>query len=53
MSKNKLSLSYRILRSFGLNYPEKEYGNVSFFEVTRKFFKTYKDAFIISFFLHV
>lgn len=52
MEKKKLSYSYRFLRSIGLNYPEEEYGNVSFYQVLKRCVKTYKDAFIGSFFMN-
>ena len=35
----KLSLTYRFLRTIGLNYSEEEYGQVNFFTVVGKFFK--------------
>lgn len=34
----KLSLTYRFLRGIGLNYSEEEYGQVSLWQVIRKFF---------------
>lgn len=52
MSKNKTSLTYRFLRKIGLNYPADEYGNISFYSLILKFFKTYRDAFLISFFMN-
>lgn len=35
---NKLSNSYKILRLLGLNYPEEEYGNVSFCTIFKQCF---------------
>ena len=37
MEKKKLSLTYRFLRFLGMNYSEKEYGNVSLSQVFVKF----------------
>lgn len=36
--KKKLSLTFRLLRSFGFNYSEEEYGDVSLWRVIRQFF---------------
>jgi acetyltransferase-like isoleucine patch superfamily enzyme len=36
--KQKLSLTFRFLRSIGLNYPEEEYGNVNPFRVIKQCF---------------
>lgn len=49
MSENKLSLTYRILRKMGLNYSEKEYGQVTFRQVIKRALKTYKDSFILKY----
>lgn len=38
MQQKKLSLTYKLLRSIGLSYPEEEYGQVSPWQVIRKFF---------------
>lgn len=38
MEKNKLSLTFRLLRALGFNYSEEEYGDVSLLTVFRKFF---------------
>lgn len=48
----KLSKTYRLLRLMGLNYPEEEYGQVSFFDVTSRFFKTIKDAILLNWFMN-
>ncbi|MCM1142830.1 MAG: acyltransferase [Muribaculum sp.] len=37
-TKNKLSLTYRLLRKVGLNYSEEEYGQVTLWQVISKFF---------------
>lgn len=49
MATKGLSLTYRFLRSIGLNYPEEEYGQVSLLDVVRKVIKTYRDAFLMKF----
>lgn len=36
--KKKLSLTFRLLRYFGFNYSEEEYGDVSLWRVIRQFF---------------
>lgn len=41
----KLSLTYKLLRLIGLNYPEEEYGQVSLWDVICKVIKSYRDAF--------
>lgn len=38
MGKNKLSLTYRFLRSLGFNYSEEEYGQVSLLRVIKQAF---------------
>lgn len=38
MEKEKLSMTFRILRGLGFNYSEEEYGNVSLWKVFCKFF---------------
>lgn len=49
MDKNNLSLTYRMLRKFGLNYSEKEYGQISVWQVFKRVCKTYRDGFLIKF----
>lgn len=49
MNSKKKSLTYRFLRSIGLNYPEKEYGQVSFWQVFYKIYKTYRNGFLLKF----
>ena len=47
MESQKLSTTYKILRSIGLNYPEEEYGDVSITRVVGQFFRnTYHDLLI-------
>ena len=38
MANTNTSLTYRMLRKFGFNYSEEEYGNVSLWRVIRQFF---------------
>lgn len=44
MGKKKLSLSFRLLRAFGFNYSEEEYGDVSLLRVIRQFFHNIRMA---------
>lgn len=46
-----LSTAYKFLRKLGLNYPEEEYGQVSFGQIFTKTFKTFRDAFLLKFFM--
>jgi acetyltransferase-like isoleucine patch superfamily enzyme len=46
--KKKLSLTYRLLRTLGFNYPEDEYGNVSIFRVIKQFFLNIFHAILLS-----
>lgn len=48
----KLSLTYRFLRLIGLNYPEEEYGQVSFLRVVKEFFLKYYHGFLIKFLMN-
>lgn len=53
MSKQeKLSLMFRILRGLGFHYSEEEYGHVSLWEVIKRVHKTYRDSFLIKFFMN-
>lgn len=45
----KFSVSFRLLRRMGLNYSEKEYGQVSFWKVFKRVCKTYRDRFLLKF----
>ena len=45
----KLSKTYKLLRLLGLNYPEQEYGQVSFYSVIKRTFKTYRDSFLLKY----
>lgn len=42
-----LSLTFRLLRKIGLNYPEQEYGQVSFTQVINRSMKTWRDSFLL------
>lgn len=46
---NKVSKTFRFLKLLGLNYSEKEYGQVSFKNVVAKIYKTYRNGFLIKF----
>lgn len=48
----KLSLTYRFLRFIGLNYSEKEYGQVSLWIVIKRVCKTYRDGFLLKFLMN-
>lgn len=48
----KLSLSFRLLRKLGLNYPEEEYGQISFLKVFKRTLKTYRDAFFLKYLMN-
>lgn len=52
MEKKKLSLTYRFLRAIGLNYSEKEYGQVSLWQVIKRALKTFRDAFLLRYFMN-
>lgn len=52
MEKKKLSLTYRMLRKMGLNYSEEEYGQVTLWQVIKRVHKTYRDAFLLKFFMN-
>lgn len=49
MGKKKLSLTFRLLRVIGLNYSEEEYGQISFWDVVKRTYKTYRDGFLLKF----
>lgn len=46
------SVTYKLLRRLGLNYPEQEYGQVSFWGVLKRVSKTYRDGFLTTFLMH-
>lgn len=49
MGKKELSLMFRTLRALGFNYSESEYGHVTFWDVIKRVYKTYRDDFLIKF----
>ena len=49
MNSRKLSVTFRFLRKLGLNYSEKEYGQVSLWQVIMRTVKTYRDGFVLKF----
>lgn len=49
MESGKLSLTYRLLRKIGLNYPEEEYGQISIWNVICRVCKTYRDGFLLKY----
>lgn len=48
MEKKRLSLTYKLLRSLGFNYPEDEYGDVSLLKVISQFFRNIYHDLLIS-----
>lgn len=49
---NGLSRTFRFLRRIGLNYPEEEYGQVSFFDVIKRGWTTFRNAFLMKHFMN-
>jgi acetyltransferase-like isoleucine patch superfamily enzyme len=52
MAQKKLSMTFKILRGIGLNYSEEEYGQVSLWQVIKRTFKTYRDGFLLKYFMN-
>lgn len=50
--EKKLSVAYRILRMWGFHYPEEEYGQISFWLVFKRVSKTFKDSFLMNWFMN-
>lgn len=48
----KLSFTYRLLRRIGMNYPEEEYSQVSLLQVIKRIHKTYRDSFLLKYFMN-
>ncbi len=44
----KLSKTYRFLRTVGLNYPEEEYGQVTICQLIKRVNKTFRDSFLLN-----
>ena len=52
MNSQKQSLGFRILCKLGLRYPEKEYGQVSIFEILKKICLSYRNNFLLKYFMN-
>lgn len=52
MKEKSLSSTYKFLRKIGLNYSEKEYGNVTLWQVCQRIGKTYRDGFLLKFIMN-
>jgi len=52
MTNKKLSFTFRLLRRIGLNYSEEEYGQVTMWIVFKRALKTYRDAFLLKYFMN-
>ena len=48
MENKKLSFAFRLLRKFGLNYSEEEYGDITMWRVIRQFFANIRSKFLIN-----
>ncbi len=48
-STRRASFSYRALRTLGFNYPEEEYGMITFWQIIKRVIKTYRDSFLMKF----
>lgn len=48
----KTSFTYKCLRAIGLNYPEEEYGQVSFWAVIKKILSKYYRGFLMKFLMN-
>ena len=49
MDQKKLSTTYKLLRALGFNYSEEEYGQVRLYDCVKKFFRAYRNAFLLRF----
>ncbi|MBW9199776.1 acyltransferase [Bacteroidales bacterium SW299] len=45
----KTSYGYRTLKRLGFNYSEEEYGNVTFLQIVKKVYMTYRNNFLLKF----
>lgn len=52
MGTKQMSLTFRLLRKIGLNYPEQEYGQVSFIQVINRCMKTWRDTFLLKYLMN-
>lgn len=50
--KKNLSFTYRVLRRLGFHYSEEEYGQVSLWGVVKRVHKTYRDSFLLKYFMN-
>ena len=48
MNSEKLSLTYRFLRILGMHYSEKDYGQVTLWQLIKRVHKTFRDSFLLS-----
>lgn len=46
---NRLSLTFRLLRKLGLNFPEEEYGQITPWTVFKRVYSTYRDGFLLKY----
>ena len=51
-NKKRNSLTYRFIRRMGMNYSEKEYGHVTLWQVIKRVHKTFRDAFLMRYFMN-
>ena len=51
-NKKRNSLTYRFIRRMGMNYSEKEYGQVTLWQVIKRVHKTFRDAFLMRYFMN-
>lgn len=49
---SKLSITYRFLNFIGLNYSEEEYGQITFFNVIKRTLKTFRDTFLLKYYMN-
>ncbi len=52
VGQKKLSTTYKLLRTFGFNYPEEEYGQVSLWSSFKKVYKIYRNTFLARYIMH-
>ena len=45
----KPSFFFRFLKKLGFNYPVKEYGQITLWDIIKRVYKTYKDTFLLKF----
>ena len=47
MNSEKLSLTYHFLRILGMHYSEKDYGQVTLWQLIKRVHKTVRDSFLL------